>query len=139
MALLKFKQGLANKLPDYVKEGENSTVGTIYITSDTQEMKVDLPESRINISDFIIADSINETSEALIVNGNELENYYDNLFYYVKEEGFLRKYNGQEIIDGNTIFKWTYIGDTTALVDLDDRLDLAEKSIDDLKKADSTI
>lgn len=110
MALLKFKQGLLDRLPEYSTE----SVGTVYITSDSQEMKVDLPDGRINVSDFIIADSV-DANGILTVGEKTLNKYFDNIFYYVKGENVLRKCVATEITETVTSVVWTKIGDLTAL------------------------
>ena len=84
MALLKFNYGLLENLPAY---NADTTVGNVYITKDSHEMKVDLPSAdggRITISDFVIVE--NET--ALTALGT----YYENLFYYVKDTNQLKRY-----------------------------------------------
>ena len=110
MALLKFKQGLVGNLPEYSAE----SIGTVYITSDSQEMKVDLPGGRISVSDFIIADSV-DANGILTVGGKVINKYFDNLFYYVKGEAVLRKCAATEITETVTSVVWTKIGDLEAL------------------------
>ena len=142
MALLKFKQGLATNLPSYVASGESSTVGVVYITSDTQEMKVDLPSGRINISDFVIADSVDDNG-ILTVGGKAINKYFDNLFYYVKGETVLRKCTATEIAGEVTSVSWIKIGDLTALNSaveaLTDRVDNAEGKISALEAKDTEL
>ena len=110
MALLKFKQGLVGNLPEYSAE----SVGTVYITSDSQEMKVDLPGGRISVSDFVIADSV-DANGILTAGGKVINKYFDNLFYYVKGEAVLRKCAATEITETVTSVVWTKIGDLEAL------------------------
>lgn len=110
MALLKFKQGLVGNLPEYSTE----SVGTVYITSDSQEMKVDLPGGRISVSDFVIADSVDDNG-ILTAGGKVINKYFDNLFYYVKGETILRKCAATEITETITSVAWTKIGDLEAL------------------------
>lgn len=110
MALLKFNHGPVDRLPIYSTE----TVGNIYITSDSQEMKVDLPDGRINVSDFIIADSI-DANGILTIGEKTLNKYFDNIFYYVKGENVLRKCATTEITETVTSVVWVKIGDLEAL------------------------
>lgn len=110
MALLKFNHGSVDRLPIYSTE----TVGNIYITSDSQEMKVDLPDGRINVSDFIIADSI-DANGILTIGEKTLNKYFDNIFYYVKGENVLRKCATTEITETVTSVVWVKIGDLEAL------------------------
>ena len=126
MALLKFKQGLVSDLPAYVGSGEDSTVGVVYITSDSQEMKVDLPSRRVSISDFII---VNTQSEL-----DAIGTYHENLFYYVKADNLLKKYTKNPAEgEGN----WKNINDVSALessiASLGARILTAEGDIDALE------
>jgi hypothetical protein len=125
-------------LPEYSVE----SVGTVYITSDSQEMKVDLPDGRINVSDFIIADSV-DANGILTVGEKTLNKYFDNIFYYVKGENILRKCAATEIAGEVTSVAWTKIGDLTALsgaVDtLTGRVDSAEEKITALENKDAEI
>ena len=143
MALLKFKQGLAAQLPPYVATGDNSTVGVVYITSDSQEMKVDLPSGRVTVSDFVIADSVNKDTGILSVNGTQITKYYDNLFYYVKGENVLRKCSATEIAGEVTSVTWVKIGDLEALNSaveaLAERVATAEGKITALENKDAEI
>lgn len=140
MALLKFKSGLAANLVNKAVED-----GVVYITTDSQEMKVDIGGKRIAISDFVIADSItpavsgtDEGAGYLLIGGKKITEYHNNLFYYVKGETFLRRYieiksNGPEA-DGTVV--WFKIGDTAeldaAIISLGNRLDTAEGNIESL-------
>ena len=91
MALLKFKHGLqANLTNTPISEG------TVYITTDSQEMKVDLGGHRLTISDFVIVAN-NEALEALKTAGT----CYTNLFYYVEDVNLLKKYNGTDFVTLN--------------------------------------
>lgn len=130
MALLKFKQGQVANLPSY----SESTVGTIYITSDSQEMKVDLPSGRVNISDFVIV----ENQAALEAIGT----YHENLFYYVKADGFLKTCT-KSIVDGKVTYTWKTINDLTELTSSVDalgrRLVTAEGDIDALEERASAV
>ena len=123
MALLKFNHGSADRLPVYSAE----TVGNIYITKDSHEMKVDLPDGRISISDFIIV----ESQAAL----EALGTYYENLFYYVKADNLLKKYT-KTLSEGETSH-WKNINDLSALEEavaaLGRRLTTAESDIDALE------
>ena len=123
MALLKFNHGSVDRLPVYSAE----TVGNIYITKDSHEMKVDLPDGRISISDFIIV----ESQAAL----EALGTYYENLFYYVKAENLLKKYT-KTLSEGETSH-WKNINDLSALEEavaaLGRRLTTAESDIDALE------
>lgn len=124
MALLKFNHGLVGNLPVYSTE----TVGNIYITKDSHEMKVDLPDGRISISDFIIV----ENQAAL----EALGTYYENLFYYVKADNFLKTCT-KSVVDGEVTYTWKTINDLTELTrDIEafgQRLVLAENDIDALE------
>ena len=102
MALLKFNHGLVDRLPIYSAE----TVGNIYITKDSHEMKVDLPDGRISISDFIIV----ENQAAL----EALGTYYENLFYYVKADNILKRCT-KTVTEGQVSYTWTKINDVSEL------------------------
>lgn len=102
MALLKFNHGPVDRLPIYSSE----TVGNIYITKDSHEMKVDLPDGRISISDFIIV----ENQAAL----EALGTYYENLFYYVKAGNILQRCT-KSVIEGEVSYTWTKINDVSEL------------------------
>lgn len=102
MALLKFNHGPVNNLPVYSSE----TVGNIYITKDSHEMKVDLPDGRISISDFIIV----ENQAAL----EALGTYYENLFYYVKADNILKRCT-KTVTEGQVSYTWTKINDVSEL------------------------
>ena len=122
MALLKFKQGLVANLPSFSTE----SIGTVYITSDSQQMLVDLPNGRVNVSDFVIVE--NQTAlEAIGV-------YYENLFYYVKADNLLKRYI-KNPGEGNS--NWININDVSSLesdiATLGTRLLTAEGDIDALE------
>ena len=102
MALLKFNHGPVDRLPVYSTE----TVGNIYITKDSHEMKVDLPDGRISISDFIIV----ENQVAL----EALGTYYENLFYYVKTDNILKRCT-KTVTEGQVSYTWTKINDVSEL------------------------
>lgn len=93
MALLKFKHGLQANLN---VTNAPITEGTVYITTDSQEMKVDLGGKRLTISDFVIVAN-NEALEALKTAGT----CYTNLFYYVEDVNLLKKYNGTDFVTLN--------------------------------------
>lgn len=120
MALLKFKQGLAANLPAY----SESTVGVVYITSDSQEMKVDLPSGRVAVSDFVIVDN-----QAAL---EAIETYHENLFYYVKAENFLKTCT-KSVVDDKVTYTWKTINDTSEIAAFGLRLLDAEKDIDALE------
>ena len=101
MALLKFKYGPSANLATKGIED-----GVIYITTDSQEMKVDIGSTRYNISDFMVV----ETQAAL----EALGTYYENLFYYVKADNLLKKYI-KTPAEGES--NWININDTSALDD----------------------
>lgn len=99
MALLKFKYGpSANLATTAISDG------VVYITNDSQEMKVDIGTTRHSISDFVIV----ETQAALDLIGT----YYENLFYYVKADNLLKKYT-KNPAEGET--NWKNINDTSEL------------------------
>ena len=124
MAFLKFKQGLSAHLPEYSQD----SVGVVYITSDSQEMKVDLPSGRVNISDFVIV----ENQTALEAIGT----YHENLFYYVKADNFLKTCT-KSVVDGEVTYTWKTINDLTELTSditaISGRLLAAESDIDSLE------
>lgn len=124
MALLKFKKGLVANLPT------EKTEGSVYITTDSQEMMVDISASeRIKISDFVIV----ENQSALIALGT----YHENLFYYVKADNLLKRY----IAAGET--HWVDINstaDVTAdVAALGVRLTTAEGNIETLQAKDTAL
>lgn len=101
MALLKFKKGLFSALPATKSEG------TVYITSDTREMYVDVSaDTRIAIGKFrIIA-----TEAALAALGGEgAEGRSTESLYYVEETKLLKKWNGTS---------FDVLNDTTDLANL---------------------
>ena len=101
MALLKFKKGLFSALPATKSEG------TVYITSDTREMYVDVSaDTRIAIGKFrIIA-----TEAALEALGGEgAEGRSTESLYYVEETKLLKKWNGTS---------FDVLNDTTDLANL---------------------
>ena len=102
MALLKFKQGQAANLPVYSQD----SVGVVYITSDSQEMKVDLPSGRVTVSDFVIVDN----QAALEAIGT----YHENLFYYVKADNILKRCT-KTVTEGQVSYTWTKINDVSEL------------------------
>ena len=122
MALLKFNHGPVDRLPVYSTE----TVGNIYITKDSHEMKVDLPDGRISISDF------------MSISAAELDTVtvYDNLFYYVTDTKTIVKYAGEDK-DGKRI--WEGINNTDQIAGMNTRLLAAEGEIDALQTADENI
>ena len=127
MALLKFKYGPSANLATKGIED-----GVIYITTDSQEMKVDIGSTRYNISDFMVV----ETQAAL----EALGTYYENLFYYVKADNLLKKYI-KTPAEGES--NWININDTSALDDavatIGARLVTAESDIDALKGRTTTL
>lgn len=147
MALLKFKSGLAANLVNKAVED-----GVVYITTDSQEMKVDIGGKRIAISDFVIADRITaetggDVSGYLQIGGDYITSYQTNLFYYVKGETFLRRYveTKAPVEEGQTLgaIVWFKIGDTSeldsAIAALGQRMLAAEGEINGLKTADNDI
>lgn len=102
MALLKFNYGVAANLKDLTKAPIKD--GNVYITTDSQEMKVDLGGKRLTISDFIIV----KNQAAL----EALGNYHENLFYYVEGDNLLKKYIANPA-EGTS--NWVNINDTSAL------------------------
>ena len=138
MALLKFNYGLGAKLNDLTQVPIND--GNVYITTDTQDMKVDIDSKRYKISDFVIADSIDKVTGILTIGETQIEKYYDNLFYYVKGETVLRKCSTTELSDTVTSVTWTTIGDLTELSAsigaLEGRMDTAEGKIEALEEKD---
>ena len=127
MALLKFKYGPSANLA--TKSIED---GVVYITNDSQEMKVDIGSTRYNISDFIIV----EKQAAL----EALGTYHENLFYYVKADNLLKKYT-KTPAEGES--NWTNINDTSALdsavAALGLRLTTAEDNIETLQAKDTAL
>lgn len=127
MALLKFKYGPSANLA--TKDIED---GVIYITNDSQEMKVDIGSTRYNISDFMVV----ETQAAL----EALGTYYENLFYYVKADNLLKKYT-KTPAEGES--NWININDTSALDSavsaIGVRLVTAESDIDALEGRATTL
>lgn len=101
MALLKFKKGLFKQLPATKAEG------TVYITSDTREMYVDVDAStRISISGLRIV--ANEAAlTALGAEGGE--GYSTQILYFVEDTKALKKYNGSG---------FDYLNDTSDLAEL---------------------
>lgn len=101
MALLKFKKGLFKQLPAAKAEG------TVYITSDTREMYVDVDAStRISISGLRIV--ANEAAlTALGAEGGE--GYSTQILYFVEDTKALKKYNGSG---------FDYLNDTSDLAEL---------------------
>lgn len=130
MALLKFKQGLAANLPAYSQD----SVGVVYITSDSQEMKVDLPSGRVTVSDFVIVDN----QAALDAIGT----YHENLFYYVKADNFLKTCT-KSVVNGEVTYTWKTINDLTELTSditaISGRLLTAENDIDALEGRAATL
>ena len=102
MALLKFNYGLAANLKDLAKAPIKD--GNVYITTDSQEMKVDLSGKRLTISDFVIV----KNQAAL----EALAGYHENLFYYVEGDNLLKKYIANPA-EGES--NWVNINDTSAL------------------------
>lgn len=127
MALLKFKYGPSANLA--TKDIED---GVIYITNDSQEMKVDIGSTRYNISDFMVV----ETQAAL----EALGTYYENLFYYVKADNLLKKYT-KTPAEGES--NWININDTSVLDSavsaIGSRLVTAESDIDALEGRATTL
>lgn len=127
MALLKFNKGLFASLP------ATQTEGSVYITTDTKEMYVDVAaDKRIAISKIVVADSV-DANGILTVDGSRILKYSDNLLYYVKGEDNLRRCAVTEITEEVTSVDWTKIGDltelTNALSSLGVRLIAVEKEI----------
>lgn len=127
MALLKFNKGLFASLP------ATQTEGSVYITTDTKEMYVDVAaDKRIAISKIVVADSV-DANGILTVDGSRILKYSNNLLYYVKGEDNLRRCAATEITEETTSVNWTKIGDltelTNALSSLGVRLIAVEKEI----------
>lgn len=119
MALLKFNYGTSEKL----NSATNAPVikdGNVYITTDSQEMKVDINGKRLTISDF------------MTVTAAELETVaiYENLFYYVTDTKTIVKYVGTDA-EGKRI--WEGINNTDQIAGMNTRLITAEGEIDTLQ------
>lgn len=124
MALLKFKHGLAEKLNDLTKVPVSN--GTVYITTDSQEMKVDIDGKRLTISDFVSVSAAELDTVAI----------YDNLFYYVTDTKAIVKYVGTDA-EGKRI--WEGINNTDQIAGMNTRLITAEGDIDALQTADEDL
>ncbi len=121
MALLKFKYGPSANLAN--KEIEN---GVVYITSDSQEMKVDIGGKRLTISDFVTVTAAELDTVAIS----------ENLFYYVSDTKAIVKYVGVDA-EGKRI--WEGINNTDQIAGMNTRLLTAEGEIDALQTADEAI
>lgn len=122
MALLKFKKGLFSALPATKSEG------TVYITSDTKEMYVDVSaDTRIAIGKFrIIA-----TEAALAALGGEgAEGRSTESLYYVEETKLLKKWNGTS---------FDVLNDTTDLANLGKTVAAHSTAITALQTKDSEL
>lgn len=121
MALLKFNKGLSSNLPTTITEG------SIYITTDSQEMYVDVAsDKRIAISDFISVSAADLTTIEV----------YDNLFYYVTDTKTIVKYAGEDE-EGNRI--WEGINNTDQIAGINTRLLTAESEINALQTKDAQL
>jgi hypothetical protein len=121
MALLKFKYGPSANLAN--KEIEN---GVVYITNDSQEMKVDIGGKRLTISDFVTVTAAELDTVAIS----------ENLFYYVSDTKTIVKYAGVDA-EGKRI--WEGINNTDQIAGMNTRLLTAEGEIDALQTADEAI
>ena len=121
MALLKFKSGLAANLADKAIED-----GVVYITTDSQEMKVDIGGVRHTISDFMAVTAAELDTVAI----------HDNLFYYVTDTKTIVKYVGT---DDKGKRLWEGINNTDQIASMNTRLLTAEGEIDALQTADTDL
>ena len=121
MALLKFKYGPSANLAN--KEIEN---GVVYITNDSQEMKVDIGGKRLTISDFVTVTAAELDTVAIS----------ENLFYYVSDTKTIVKYVGVDA-EGKRI--WEGINNTDQIAGMNTRLLTAEGEINALQTADENI
>ena len=121
MALLKFKYGPSANLAN--KEIEN---GVVYITNDSQEMKVDIGGKRLTISDFVTVTAAELDTVAIS----------ENLFYYVSDTKAIVKYAG---VDAQGKRIWEGINNTDQIAGMNTRLLTAEGEIDALQTADENI
>ena len=121
MALLKFKYGPSANLA-----GKSIEDGVVYITNDSQEMKVDIDGERITISDFVS------------ISAAELDTVTirENLFYYVTDTKTIVKYAGE---DENGKRIWEGINNTDQIAGMNTRLITAEGEIDALQTADENL
>lgn len=122
MALLKFNYGTSEKL-NHATEAPAIQNGNVYITTDSQEMKVDIDGKRLTISDFMSVSAAELDTVAV----------YDNLFYYVTDTKTIVKYAGEDK-DGKRI--WEGINNTDQIAGMNTRLITAEGEIGALQTAD---
>lgn len=122
MALLKFNYGTSAKLNSTTEAPEIQN-GNVYITTDSQEMKVDIGGKRLTISDFMSVSAAELDTVAV----------YDNLFYYVTDTKTIVKYAGEDK-DGKRI--WEGINNTDQIAGMNTRLITAEGEIGALQTAD---
>ena len=125
MALLKFNYGTSAKLNSATEAPEIQN-GNVYITTDSQEMKVDIGGKRLTISDFMSVSAAELDTVAI----------YDNLFYYVTDTKTIVKYAGEDK-DGKRI--WEGINNTDQIAGMNTRLITAEGEIDALQTADEDL
>lgn len=125
MALLKFNYGTSAKLNSATKAPAIQN-GNVYITTDSQEMKVDIGGKRLTISDFMSVSAAELDTVAV----------YDNLFYYVTDTKTIVKYAGEDN-DGKRI--WEGINNTDQIAGMNTRLITAEGEIDALQTADEDL
>ena len=118
MALLKFNYGPVANLNDLTKAPIKD--GNVYITTDSQEMKVDLAGKRLTISDFVSVTAAELDTVAI----------HDNLFYYVTDTKTIVKYVGTDA-EGKRI--WEGINNTDQIAGMNTRLITAEGEIDTLQ------
>lgn len=119
MALLKFSKGeIANLSTQAVSEGN------VYITTDSQEMYVDVSgNKRIKISDFITVATAAELDTVEI---------YENAFYYIADTKTIVKYGG---VDDDSKRIWEGINNTDEIESIVNRLNNAETNIAALNTA----
>ena len=125
MALLKFNYGTSEKL-NHATNAPAIQNGNVYITTDSQEMKVDIGGKRITISDFVTVTHAELDTVAI----------YDNLFYYVSDTKAIVKYAGE---DENGKRIWEGINNTDQITGMNTRLLTAEGEIDALQTADEDL
>lgn len=125
MALLKFNYGTSAKL-NHATDAPAIQNGNVYITTDSQEMKVDIGGKRLTISDFMSVSAAELDTVAV----------YDNLFYYVTDTKTIVKYAGKDK-DGKRI--WEGINNTDQIAGMNTRLITAEGEIDALQTADEDL
>lgn len=96
MALLNFKYGLHQNLPEF----SDATIGNVFVTTDEQAMHIDLPGGRVIISQIITLATVADWQ-------NMTPPYSSQAFYYIVDANALLKYTG----DGTT-HTWKQINST---------------------------